>query len=134
MNMTYNNAIALLKSGKQDEAWDEAKKDEGMLPEVTKRMWLSFAYSKLAARDDSTKLLKALRHDSGNCRLYVQCSKRRKYVILDQGHTYEKAGLPRFELYAHTSDGEPDYPISSDWYLVEGAECTPFYSGLCVAK
>lgn len=76
------------------------------------------------------KQLIAIRHDSGNCRLYVQDQNKQRYVLLDQGHLQEKWGLPRFELHTHSDDGEPDTPLCVPWLLMEGVEGTVFCTGL----
>ena len=44
MNMTHNEAIAILANGDEDKAWEVAQKDEGLLSGVTKEQWLTFAY------------------------------------------------------------------------------------------
>lgn len=76
------------------------------------------------------KSLTAFSLDSGNCRAYFKDEKNRSYVLLDQGHSFEKAGLPRFELYNHSSCGEPDCPISISWIIKEGIDGSVFKTGL----
>lgn len=76
------------------------------------------------------KQLYAVKHDSGNCRLYVKDQEGKRYVLIDQGHTHAKWGLPRFELHTHSADGQPEVPIKCDWELLEGVTGTEFESGL----
>lgn len=68
--------------------------------------------------------------DSGNCRAYVTDESNKSFVIIDQGHSYERALLPRFELHTHTSAGEPDCPVYLHWILEQGEDNTPFSTGL----
>lgn len=77
------------------------------------------------------KQLTAKHHDRGNCRLYVKDDDGKPYVILDQGHTFEKMGFPRFELMTHSQDGEPCSPIDKriSWELIAGTD-SPFETGL----
>ena len=61
--------------------------------------------------------LTPIRNDRGNWRLCVKNEQGKKLVILDQGHTYPRMGLPQYELHTHTRDGEPDSPVNGDWQL-----------------
>jgi hypothetical protein len=76
------------------------------------------------------KILAPVKHDSGNCRLYVEDQDKRKYVILDQGLTFEMNGMTRFDLHTHSRDGEPCSPIKTDWILKQGILGTVFEYGL----
>lgn len=78
------------------------------------------------------KQLTASKFDRGNCRLYVHDHAKKPYVLLDQGPSYARAGLQRFELFTHTRSGEPDCPINNtiSWELVNGVAGTDFPTGL----
>jgi len=60
MKTTHNQAIEILKNGNEQEAWEVAKQDEGLLPEVTKEQWLDFAKKVLAERENEPKSYKQM--------------------------------------------------------------------------
>ncbi|MGD1524268.1 hypothetical protein [Vibrio owensii] len=71
------------------------------------------------------------RYDHGNGRLYVKDSKKRSFVILDNGKGMEGWGLPRFEVCTHSKDGEPDSPIRKDIsWMYNGETHGDFVKGL----
>lgn len=87
------------------------------------------------------KTLKCAFYDRGNCRLYVnddskkvfrtvQGNVKASHVIVDEGHTMEKWGMPRFVLHTMTSSGEPDVPLDVAWTLVDGIPESNFKPGL----
>ena len=42
MNTTHNEAKELFIAGQIDKAWEVAQQDEGLLPHVTKEMWIEW--------------------------------------------------------------------------------------------
>lgn len=51
MESILGQALAALKSGNEDLAWEIAQQDEDMLPSVTKSTWLEWAHTAILRRN-----------------------------------------------------------------------------------
>ena len=47
MKTTYTSAKSIAQTGNFDKAWEVAKQDEGLLPHVTKEMWITWIKTKI---------------------------------------------------------------------------------------
>lgn len=47
MKITHLEAKEVFKTGNIDKAWEIAKQDEGLLPEITKEQWIEWIKTKV---------------------------------------------------------------------------------------
>jgi hypothetical protein len=53
MKITLMQSLEILKTGDTNLAWQIARQDEGLLPEVTKDFWLSWALKVLSEEENN---------------------------------------------------------------------------------
>jgi hypothetical protein len=54
----FNQAIEILESDDEDQAWEVAKMDSGLCVDVTKSEWLKYAKESIARREHERSLYK----------------------------------------------------------------------------
>lgn len=79
MKMTAMDAIAILAKGDENAAWKKAQEDEGLLSNVTKKMWLKWAY----ASKQYKKLKESINVNEGEIEDFIDDSRVADAVFKD---------------------------------------------------